>query len=106
ILATSFYQLFVKSKQQDLQADSFQVLKYQAPQAALIVFILTPFLDDMNALHDFLYLEKNDEMTEFLYYYPMSNRNAALVVLFISSCLAFFVNLSIFLVVSRTNPIT
>ena len=29
IVSTSYYQLFVKSKQQDLETDSFQLLKYQ-----------------------------------------------------------------------------
>ena len=46
IFSTSFYQLFVKSKQDSLGANSWQLLKYQAPQASIVVFVMTPFLDD------------------------------------------------------------
>merc|ERR1719195_1623167 len=46
ILSTSYYQIFVKKKQNDLDANAFQILYYQAPQAACMTLVLTPFLDE------------------------------------------------------------
>ena len=85
ILSTSYYQIFVKTKQKALQANSFQILEYQAPQAAAIVLVLSPFLDGMvmgtNQLKDV-------------------DWTLSLVGTISLSCfLAFCVNLSIFLVV-------
>jgi solute carrier family 35 protein E3 len=92
ILSTSYYQIFVKTKQKSLNANSFQVLQYQAPQAAIIVFILSPFLDGMvsgkNQLKD------------------VDWSNGLMMTFFLSCCLAFCVNLSIFLVVGKTSPIS
>ena len=92
ILSTSYYQIFVKTKQRSLNANSFQVLQYQAPQAAIIVFMLSPFLDGMvsgkNQLKD------------------VDWSNGLIMTFFLSCGLAFCVNLSIFLVVGKTSPIS
>ena len=92
ILSTSFYQLFVKSKQDSLGANSWQLLKYQAPQAALIVAFLTPVTDNVFG---------PDGLLEYLENPSFGSMFALLV----SCLLAFCVNLSIYLVVGRTNPI-
>lgn len=93
ILSTSFYQLFVKSKQDSLGANSWQLLKYQAPQSSLLVLMFTPAFDDVFGKDSGLlrYLE-TCEFTAF-------------TVLATSCLLAFCVNLSIYLVVGRTNPV-
>ena len=41
VLSTSFYQLWVKTKQQDLELSSFQMLYLQAPPAAVVVFLVS-----------------------------------------------------------------
>lgn len=93
VLSTSFYQMFVKSKQDSLGANSWQLLKYQAPQAAAIVALITPLFDQVRG---------EGGLVEYFENPPPG----ALLVLVTSSVLAFCVNLSIFLVVGRTNPIT
>ena len=94
ILSTSFYQLFVKAKQDSLGANSWQLLKYQAPQASLVVLLLTPMLDDVFS-----------EKSGLIAYFKKGPPNGAVSMLVLSSTLAFCVNLSIYLVVGRTNPI-
>lgn len=96
ILSTSYYQIFVKKKQKELKADSFQILNYQAPQAALITLLLTPMLDPH------ISPGKITELVE----QPDPNQFATLICLFLSCCLAFCVNLSIFLVIGKTSPIS
>lgn len=48
ILSTSYYQIFVKTKQKSLEANSFQVLEYQAPQAAVFAIVFSVPLDGMS----------------------------------------------------------
>jgi len=92
ILSTSFYQLFVKSKQDSLGANSWQLLLYQAPQAAVIVAFITPVTDDVFSPEGLVVYLKNPPAW-------------SMTVLVTSCLLAFCVNLSIYLVVGRTNPI-
>ena len=92
ILSTSFYQLFVKSKQDSLGANSWQLLKYQAPQAAVVVAFLTPITDNVYG-------------PDGLLAYLSNPPQGSMLVLLASCLLAFCVNLSIYLVVGKTNPI-
>ena len=92
ILSTSYYQIFVKTKQNSLKANSFQVLEYQAPQAAIIVFILSPFMDGM--------ISGKNQLKD------VDFSNGLLMTFCLSCMLAFCVNLSIFLVVGKTSPIS
>lgn len=94
ILSTSLYQLFVKEKQKSLDANSWQLLSYQAPQAAVIIFISTPFFDDVFSPEKGL-----------ITYFQNGPSNGAYAFLLLSSMLAFCVNLSIYLVVGKTTPI-
>lgn len=96
ILSTSYYQIFVKKKQKELKADSFQILNYQAPQAAVITLFLTPMLDPHISF---------GKVTDLMDH-PEPNQFATLICLFFSCCLAFCVNLSIFLVIGKTSPIS
>ena len=93
VLATCFYQLFVKTKQSDLSCSFFQLLDYQAPQAALTVLLLTPVLDTVGG-------------ESGLFMYLKSAEPDALRWLLLTAVLAFLVNLSTFLVISRTSPVT
>lgn len=85
ILATSVYQIWVKTEQKRLQVSSEQLLFYQAP---ISVCLLLPFA---------LYLEGIN---------PMSSLNwNNLTWISLSALLAFLVNLSIFLVIGKTSPV-
>jgi len=54
LLATAFYQLLVKTRQDRLGVNSFQLLHYQAPQSAALVLLCTPLFDQMVGPHGFL----------------------------------------------------
>lgn len=90
IISTSFYQIWVKSKQQDLGLNSYQLLYCQAPPSALLVFILAFLTEPVGGPHGFM---------GFNYTTP------AVSAIILSSILAFCVNLSIFLVIGKTSPI-
>jgi len=92
ILSTSFYQIFIKTKQDALKANSWQLLKYQAPQASLVVAIITPVFDKIQG-------------KDGLIAYMSTIKFQAAMVLLFSCLLAFCVNLSIYLVVGRTSPV-
>ena len=93
LLGATYYQIFVKTKQKALGADSFQVLHYQAPQSMLLVACMTPMFDNVYGAGGLL--EHLQSMSFEL-----------IVALIIGSSLAFCVNLSVFLVIGRTSPIT
>lgn len=97
ILSTSYYQIFVKTKQKDLDANALQILYYQAPQAATMTLFLSPFLDE--------HIEFQ-ELTSMMASGLTPGQVAISGVLLLSCVLAFCVNLSIFLVVGATSPIS
>lgn len=91
LLATAFYQLLVKTRQDKLGATSFQLLHYQAPQSALLVLGCTPFFDQMTGPNGFLA-------------YPFTS--GAVLAISISCLLAYCVNLSTYLVIGHTSPVS
>ncbi|KAF4666132.1 hypothetical protein FOL47_004245 [Perkinsus chesapeaki] len=88
ILSTSLYQIWVKTKQDELKCSSQQLLLYQAPLSALMLMLVVPMADDITTLMRFDW-----------YTYA-----GCLVIA--SSGMAFLVNLSIFLVIGKTSPIS
>ncbi|KAJ3072805.1 hypothetical protein HK102_006161 [Quaeritorhiza haematococci] len=88
VVVTSLYQIWVGTKQKELNANSMQLLYYQAPLSAFLLLFLIPILDDTSAL----------------FAYPYNSE--ALLSIFSSALLAFFVNISIFLVIGKTSPVT
>ena len=93
LLGGVFYQLWVKTKQKALNANSFQVLTYQAPQSAFIVLCLTPLFDKVQG---------PDGLLSAL----ASMRPQLMVTLAFACAVAFCVNLSLFLVIGRTSPLS
>jgi solute carrier family 35 protein E3 len=87
LLVTCMYQIWVGTKQKELGCNSYQLLYYQAPLSALILIPVIPLFDDLSTLKE----------------WPS---NSALTAIIISSALAFLVNLSIFLVIGKTSPVT
>ena len=88
VIVTSLYQIWVGTKQKDLAVNSMQLLYYQAPISAVMLVPCIPILDDMTALLNY---ELSVEV---------------IFTIFISACLAFFVNISIFLVIGKTSAVT
>ena len=93
LLGGVFYQLWVKTKQKALNADSFQVLTYQAPQSAFIVLFMTPLFDQVQGPKGLL--ARLQTMSPQL-----------VMALGVASAIAFCVNLSLFLVIGRTSPLS
>ncbi|CUG92987.1 triose phosphate transporter, putative [Bodo saltans] len=87
LLVTAMYQIWVGTKQKELECNSYQLLYLQAPISAAILIPLIPLLDNLSTL------------TEI-------PSNETIVAILVSSILAFLVNLSIFLVIGSTSPIT
>ena len=89
ILSTSVYQIWVKTEQSRLNCSSEQLLLYQAPVSAIMLLILMPLVEDTESLLSFKWISLESVFWTFL-----------------SSILAFLVNLSIFLVIGRTSPVS
>ncbi|KAI8929578.1 triose-phosphate transporter family-domain-containing protein [Entophlyctis helioformis] len=88
VAAAGLYQIWVGTRQKELGVDSFQLLYYQAPISAMMLLFLVPVLDDMGKLSKF-------EWTA-----------SAITSILISASLAFFVNLSTFLIIGKTSAVT
>lgn len=91
LMATAFYQLLVKSRQSKLGVSAFQLGHYQWPQAATLVFAATPMFDTVVGPEGFAEFQFTTESVMWIS---------------ISCILAFCVNLSTFLVIGATNPVT
>jgi solute carrier family 35 protein E3 len=87
LLITCMYQIWVGTKQRELECNSYQLLYWQAPISAALLVPIIPLLDDLSTLKS----------------WPEQDTMIAIV---ISSVLAFLVNLSIFLVIGKTSPVT
>jgi len=107
ILSTSFYQVWVKSRQQDLGLSPPQLLYYQAPISAILVFIVTPLFDPIFTPTDGEHFEVSNPERKVvgLLDYDFFAGDVLFYVL-LSCMLAFLVNLSIFLTIGKTSPIT
>jgi len=88
VAVTSFYQIWCGQKQKNLQISSFQLLYYQAPLAALCMLVVVPIFESP---YDVMAFEFTTE---------------AVMMICLSCFLAFVVNLSIFLVIGTTSPVT
>jgi solute carrier family 35 protein E3 len=88
VLVTSFYQIWVGTEQKELEANALQLLYYQAPVSALMLVPIIPLLDDVPALCAY-------------------ELHSDVFGLILASCtVALFVNLSTFLVIGATSPIS
>ncbi|KPA82941.1 hypothetical protein ABB37_02689 [Leptomonas pyrrhocoris] len=87
LLITCMYQIWVGTKQTELQCNSFQLLYYQAPISCVMLIPISFFSDN---LMETFYMPCFDTMCWILF----------------SGVLAFFVNISIFLVIGETSPVT
>eukprot|EP00051_Salpingoeca_urceolata_P018624 m.263197 g.263197 ORF g.263197 m.263197 type:complete len:279 (-) comp19240_c2_seq3:27-863(-) len=88
VLTTSFYQIWVKTKQDDLALSPFQLLYYQAPISACLLACVVPFFEPPSSMA------------------PEALTTDALTAVAGSAALAFAFNLSIFMVIGKTSPVT
>ncbi|RKP18999.1 TPT-domain-containing protein [Rozella allomycis CSF55] len=88
VMVTSYYQVSIGSKQKELEVNSMQLLLYQSPISSLMLLIVLPLFEDLNALVN--------------YQWTLNSIYAIL-----GTCmLAFFVNLSIFLIIGKMSALT
>ncbi|KAK0167083.1 hypothetical protein PV327_004526 [Microctonus hyperodae] len=88
VLVTSLYQVWINSKQKELQMDPMQLLYYQAPLSAGLLFIIVPFFEPVGNI-----IAREWSSTDII------------MVLF-SSIVAFFVNLTSYWIIGKTSPLT
>lgn len=93
ILCTAFYQIWCKSLQKSLEADPLQLQLYIAPLSALFIMPFVPLLDNYN-------LGSKDS----IFFFQLTT-NKVIKILF-TGALALCVNISIFLVIGKTSPVT
>ena len=85
VLVTSLYQIWVGTQQKELSANSMQLLYYQAPMSVIILIPLAFIFEDIGRL-------KAYEIS-----WP------SLVAIISSAFLAFFVNISVFLIIGNID---
>ncbi|XP_053321517.1 solute carrier family 35 member E3 [Spea bombifrons] len=90
VLVTSLYQVWVGTKQQELQVNSMQLLYYQAPLSSAMLLSVVPFFEPV--------------IGEGGIFGPWSA--TALVMVIFSGIIAFTVNLSIYWLIGNTSPVT
>jgi solute carrier family 35, member E3 len=90
VLVTSFYQIGIKARQRALDVNSMQLLFYQAPLASalIVVYMIGAEIFEPSGLLDYEWSA------------------GAVVAVAVTCALAFCVNLSIFMLIGRTSPIT
>lgn len=93
IIATAFYQIWCKSLQKSLEADPLQLQLYIAPLSALFIMPVVPIFDNYR-------LGSPASIFEFE---PSSLKIAKIL---FTGALALCVNISIFLVIGKTSPVT
>jgi len=91
VVVTSMYQILVGSKQKELEANSMQLLYYQAPLSSAMLLCIIPFFEPLTGAHGTLN-QNFDSETMYL--------------VLLSACTAFFVNLTIFFIIGSTSPVT
>jgi solute carrier family 35 protein E3 len=88
VCVTAVYQVLVGAKQKELEANSMQLLAYQAPISAVLLLLACPFLESSKEIIGFRYSP------------------ALLFNILLSSLLAAMVNVSTFLIIGHTSAIT
>jgi len=91
VVVTSFYQVWVGSKQTEFNVNSMQLLYYQAPLSASLLIPVIPFFEPVFA-----------EGGVFGSHWPQKT----VVMVLASAMVAFSINLTIFWIIGNTSPVT
>jgi solute carrier family 35 protein E3 len=112
VLVTSFYQIWVKTKQTSLDASAFQLLYYQAPLSSFLLCFLIPFAEplwDENGIFGRTWPPEAWVSVLLRVCWSLSfalTQSRPQFAVIMSSIMAFGVNLTIFLVIGKTSPVT
>eukprot|EP01102_Stenamoeba_stenopodia_P000582 TRINITY_DN1056_c0_g2_i1.p1 TRINITY_DN1056_c0_g2~~TRINITY_DN1056_c0_g2_i1.p1 ORF type:complete len:332 (-),score=33.88 TRINITY_DN1056_c0_g2_i1:76-1071(-) len=93
VIVTSIYQIRTGKLQKELECNSMQLLYYQAPVSALCLAFIAPFFEDLS-------FSSSASVWRFFMEYQ------SLGYILGSGAISFFVNLSIFLLIGKTSPVT
>jgi solute carrier family 35, member E3 len=88
VIVTSFYQIWVKTEQERLSCSSELLLFYQSPLSAVMLTIMAPFMEDVSKM------------------WNVSLTPECVLGIISSGIFALLVNLSIFLVISHSSPVS
>lgn len=88
VVANSFYTIWGKTKQQELGVTAMQILTYQAPVSAAMLFVSLPIMDPIKEVVTF------------------THSGFSVGAILLSCIFAFGVNFSFFLFVGQTSPLT
>lgn len=88
VIVTSVYQIWVKTEQERLKCSSELLLFYQAPSSAIMLIIAAPFMEDVTKM------------------WNVSLTPDCILGIISSGIFAFLVNLSIFLVITGSSPVS
>ncbi|XP_002127564.2 solute carrier family 35 member E3 [Ciona intestinalis] len=91
VMVTAVYQILVGSKQKELQANSMQLLYYQAPLSSLMLLVVIPIFEPV--------------ISEGGVFSGSWGFDAIRLVL-ASGVIAFMINLTIFWIIGNTSPVT
>ncbi|XP_043277216.1 solute carrier family 35 member E3-like [Venturia canescens] len=88
VLVTSLYQVWVNSKQKEFQMNPMQLLYYQAPLSAVMLIPIVPILEPIG--------------DTFSHGWTLVD----ILMILLSSVVAFFVNLTSYWIIGHTSPLT
>ncbi|KAL0106328.1 hypothetical protein PUN28_016210 [Cardiocondyla obscurior] len=88
VLVTSLYQIMINRKQKEFQMDPMQLLFYQAPLSAIMLWIVIPIWEPVGQTftHNWSLLD--------------------IIMVILSGVVAFFVNLTSYWIIGKTSPLT
>ena len=88
VFLTSLYQVMINIKQREFQMDPMQLLYYQAPLSAVMLFFVVPFLEPVEQT-----LTRSWSLID-------------LIMVILSGIIAFLVNLTSYWIIGKTSPLT
>jgi len=93
VLVTSFYQIWSGTLQKSLECDALQLQFFTAPLSAIFIIPFVPLFDDWNP-----------RSPSSIWTYNFTYENMSMILA--TGCIAFLVNISIFLVIGKSSALT
>lgn len=93
VVVTSFYQIWAGTLQKSLDCNGLQLQTYVSPLAAVFTLPFVPLFDNYTL-----------ESLDSIWFYNFSSSNMSIIA--VTGLFAFLVNISIFLVIGRSSPLS